>query len=103
MENPEEVKSFLIKVGIYAAGIIAGLAVKLVDVSRKRKLTLKEFVAHSVIAFAGAILVWHVLSYYGKLDIANVVSVIVGRYGDLIIVALWRKIKDLINTKKIEE
>lgn len=103
MEISEEVKNFLIKIGGYTIGILAGLAVKLVDVSKKKKLTLKEFVTHSVIAFACAILVWHLLAYSGRLEIANVVSVIVGRYGDLIIVGLWGKIKEFMNSKKIED
>lgn len=103
MEITEEVKNFLIKIGGYIIGILAGLAVKLVNVSKKKKLTLKEFVTHSIIAFACAILVWNVLSYYHRLEVANVASVIVGRYGDLIIYAVWDKIKSLINNKKIEE
>ena len=102
MEISEEVKNFLIKIGGYAIGVVAGLAVKLVDVSKERKLTLKQFVTHSVIAFACAILVWNVLSYYGQLEVANVASVIVGRYRDMIIYAIWGKIKELINNKKIE-
>ena len=41
------------------------------------------------------------LSFYGRLEVANVASVIVGRYGDMIIYAIWDKIKGLINNKKI--
>ena len=103
MEISEEIKNFLLKMSGYAIGVLAGLAAKLVDVSKKRKLTTKEFITHSLIAFACAILVWNVLSYYERLEVANVVSVIVGRYGDLIIIALWRKIKEFIGDKKIEE
>jgi hypothetical protein len=103
MEITEEVKNFLFKMSGYAIGVMAGLAAKLVDVSKKRKLTTKEFITHSFIAFACAILVWNLLSYYKRLEVANVVSVIVGRYGDLIILAIWNKIKDFIGTKKIDE
>jgi hypothetical protein len=103
MEFTEEMKAGILKIGAYLIGVLAGLGAKLATANRKEKLTIKQFVYHSVIAFACALLVWNILSYYGELDKANVVSVIVGRYGDLIIYAIWGKIKDFIASKKIEE
>ena len=100
-DTPEnEVKAFILKASIYVIGILLGLAAKLVSVSKVKKLTWKEFTAHSIIAFASAYLVWNILSYYGRLDVANVASVIVGRYGDMIIYAIWEKVKMAINSDK---
>ena len=102
MEFTEEMKAAAIKIGSYTIGVLAGLGAKLAFANKKEKLTLAQFVYHSAIAFACAFLVWNILSYYGRLDIANVVSVIVGRFGDLIIYAIWGKIKDAIASKKID-
>lgn len=89
--------SFLVKIATYAIGIILGLGAKLAIIHKEKTLTLKEFVLHSIVAFACAWLVWSALAYYGKLDLANIFSVIVGRYSDVILMAAWKQLKKLIN------
>lgn len=103
MEDPqEEVKATIVKIALYVGGTILGLAAKLAAVNKLGKLTWKQSAYHSLVAFACSFFVWHLLKYNDKLEIANIASVIVGRFGDLILVAVWKGIKDLI-TKKIKE
>lgn len=97
-----EVQNIIYKATLYIIGIFLGIAAKLVIVNKEKTLTIKDFILHSTIAFACAWLVWAVLEHYGKLDLANIASVIVGRYADYILLAIWKWIKDIINstTKK---
>ncbi len=95
MGTPEQEQvSFLVKVGSYTAGILIGLAAKLVVVNKEKPLTIREFIYHSAIAFASAWLVWQLMAYYNHTEIANIASVIVGRYGDVILVAAYKRAKD---------
>ena len=84
----EEYRSFFIKAALYIVGIILGLVSKLAVISKEKPLTVKEFILHSSVAFACAWAVWSILAYYGRLDLANIMSVIVGRYGDYILMAI---------------
>jgi hypothetical protein len=102
-DTENEVRGFFVKAGMYIFGILLGLGVKLVSIGREKKLTLREYINHSIIAFASAFLVWQILSYYGRLDVANVASVVVGRYGDAIIYTVWEKIKEAIKSKKVTD
>ena len=99
VEN-EEYRSFLVKISLYIIGIILGLVAKLAVINKEKPLTIKDFILHSSIAFACAWLVWAILSYYGRLELANIFSVIVGRYGDHILFAIWKAIKNMLNREK---
>lgn len=99
MPNQPEQTNFAIKAGLYIFGILLGLGAKLALISKEKPLTVKDFILHSTIAFACAWLVWAILEHYGKLDLANIASVIVGRYADYVLVAIWKSIKNLINSK----
>lgn len=92
-----EETSFFVKVATYLIGLLLGLGAKLAIMNKEKTLTLKEFILHSMVAFACAWMVWSVLAYYGKLDLANIFSVIVGRYSDVILLAAWKQIKRMIN------
>jgi 3-polyprenyl-4-hydroxybenzoate decarboxylase len=93
----EEQVSFLVKIGTYILGILVGLGAKLVVVNKEKPLTVREFVYHSAIAFASAWIVWAILAYNEQTAIANIVSVIVGRYGDIVLVAAYKRAKDFLN------
>lgn len=99
VEN-EEYRSFLIKSALYITGIILGLVAKLAVINKEKPLTIKDFILHSSVAFACAWIVWAILSYYGKLELANIFSVIVGRYADYILFAIWKAIKNMLNQEK---
>ena len=99
MENPET-QSLIVKLAIYAGGVGIGLAAKLAMIREDRKLTVWEIAAHSLTAFACAWIVWNVMNHYNAQDWAkNGVSVIVGRYGDYILLAIWKAFKSTINSK----
>jgi len=93
----EEQVSFLVKVGTYILGILLGLGAKLVVVNKEKPLTIREFVYHSAIAFASAWIVWAVLAHYNHTDVANIAAVVVGRYGDIILVAAFKQMKRFMN------
>ena len=95
----EEYHNVLYKVGLYVVGIVLGLSAKLALINKEKPLTVKDFVLHSSIAFACAWCVWAIMAHYDQLDYANVVSVIVGRYGDYVLYAIWKGIKNIINDK----
>jgi len=98
-EQPPESANFILKAGLYIFGILLGLGAKLALMSKEKPLTVKDFVIHGTIAFACAWLVWALLEHYGHLDLANIASVIVGRYADYVLVAIWKAVKNMINTK----
>lgn len=93
-----ETTNFILKAGLYIFGILLGLGAKLALISKEKPLTVKDFIIHSSIAFACAWLVWAILEHYNHLDLANIASVIVGRYADYVLIAIWKSIKNMINT-----
>lgn len=96
----EEDIKFWLKVGGYMAGILLGLGAKLVVVNKQRRLTMRDFIYHSCIAFAAAWLVWQALDHYGQTALANLVSVIVGRFGDVILIASYNVVVDFLKALK---
>lgn len=99
IDNNEEYQSILYKIILYVAGIVLGLTAKLALINKEKTLTVKDFILHSSVAFACAWCVWAILAHYDQLEYANVISVIVGRYGDYVLYAIWKGIKNIINDK----
>lgn len=95
LDNNEQA-NFWVKAGLYITGILLGLGAKLVRLNKDKPLTVKDFLFHSSIAFASAWLVWALLAHYDHLDLANIASVIVGRFGDQILLLAWKAIKNII-------
>lgn len=93
---PERFEPFIIKLAGFLLGLFIGLAAKLATVNKRQKLSLKEILYHSCVAFAAAWAVWHLLVYWGKPDLATGASVIVGRFADDILIIIWQGIKTLI-------
>ncbi len=93
-----ESAGFWTKAGLYVIGIVLGLGVKLAVMNKEKVLTVKDFILHGLMAFSCAWIVWAILEHYNHLDLANIASVIVGRYADFILVAIWKAIKKTINT-----
>lgn len=95
-----ESQNFLVKIGVYIIGVTVGLMSKLAVMHNEKPLTFTITVAHTLTAFTCAWAVWFAMDYYHAQDwFKNGISVIVGRYGDYILIALWRTIKGLINSK----
>lgn len=91
-DNNPETNSLLVRIGIYAAGTILGVGAKLAMLNNENKLTMKTIIFHSVVAFATAWIVWWMLE--GKLNenILVAVSVVVGRFGDVILISFGKGI-----------
>lgn len=100
VDNNSENSSLFIKLLGYVGGVLLGLAVKIAILHKEKPLTLREFITHSLIAFACAYLCWSVMTHYGIVEWANIVSVIVGRYGDLILIMIWKQVQDAIKNFK---
>ncbi len=98
MEN--EHQSLIVKLFVYVTGVTIGLMSKLAVMHNEKPLTFTLTVMHSLTAFTCAWAVWFAMDYYHAQDwFKNGISVIVGRYGDYILIAIWKSIKGLINSK----
>ncbi len=91
-----ETQSLIIKIAIYAGGLILGITAKLADLYNRSILNAKTFVLHTTIALSCAWVVWGLLKYHGYEDVAPWVSPILGRFGDSIIMQFYEGIKTFI-------
>lgn len=97
-DNSTEAQSLLVKVVVYVLGVSLGLAAKLAVIHKERMLTWKDIILHTAIAFAAAWLTWFALQQYHLDGWANVSAVIVGRFGDSILIMIWKGIKKALNS-----
>jgi len=101
MDSSQETQGFFIKFGIYLAGVTLGLVAKLSVMHKQRKLSMWEVISHTTVALASAWLVWNLLDHYNAHDwLKNGASVIVGRFGDSILLAAWQLVKTWIKSLK---
>ena len=101
--NPEQ-GSFYWKVIIYFIGLVLGIASKLATLNEQKSLSWSKTFLHASVAFAAAWAMWFFLEARGMSNIAPVASVIIGRYGDNMLLAIWKNLKKLIfsETKDVE-
>lgn len=92
-ETTEESGRVIIKVGVYILGTLLGLGAKLAAINYERGLSMKAIIYHTMVAFACAWLVWFMLNYYGHGDYAMPAAVVVGRFGDTILLQIGKAIK----------
>lgn len=83
----EGFKDVVYKLAIYIPGVILGLAAKLSKIRKHRKLTWREGIFQTTVAFSSAWLVYWALAKWWHVDVetAAVASVVCGRFGDEII------------------
>lgn len=92
-EGNEEFKELIYKLGIYVPGVILGLAAKLSRINRGKKLTVKEALFQTAVAFSTAWVVWFMLEYFGYQRLSAPAAVVCGRFGDEIMIFIWKYIK----------
>lgn len=92
-EGHEEVSEIMYKLAIYIPGVIVGLAAKLSRINRGKKLTVKEAVFQTTVAFSTAWLVWFALEYMGYQKLSAPAAVVCGRFGDEIMIFIWKYIR----------
>lgn len=92
-ESNHEQGPFVIKLAIYAGGVIIGLLAKLATLNYERDLSWREVIFHSSVAFACAWVVWLALASWGKHDVALIAAVIIGRFGDSMLIAIGKAVK----------
>lgn len=101
--NSQEQGPFVIKLAIYAAGVLLGLVAKLATLNYERNLSWKEVIFHTSVAFACAWVVWLALASWGKHDVALIAAVIIGRFGDSMMIAIGKTVrKSILNLFKSE-
>lgn len=88
---------FWTKITIYIAGALLGLASKLANLHKQKNMSKREFIARAFTAFACSWAVWQTLEYYNNLKVAAMLSVFVGRYGDEVIILIWKQLKETVN------
>ena len=82
MAGNHEQDGSLIKIIIYAVGVLAGVGAKLAMMHRKKPINMRDVIVNSVIAFASAFFVYSLLVYTGNTQLATVSSVICGRFAE---------------------
>lgn len=92
----EEFQRLFAKVAVYTIGTLLGIAAKLATLNKEKTITMKDVLFHSVIAFATAYLVWWMLEGKVSESILVSVSVVIGRFGDVILLAIGRGVKNFI-------
>lgn len=95
----EETQSLALKLAVYIGGVLLGLAAKLAVKNKEKNLTKAEIIMHSLVAFAAAYFTWSLLDYWHMKEISTPASVIVGRFGDNILMAAWKMIQTAIKSK----
>jgi hypothetical protein len=97
MENQNnETGPLLLKLVIYAGGVMIGLAAKLATLNMEKPITWPVFLFHTAVALACAWVVYFAFRRAGMDDMAIVASVIVGRFGDSLLMAIARGIRKTI-------
>ena len=82
---------------MYILGSVLGIGAKLATMQKTKAITMKDALVELMIASAASFLVWSWFHFYLKQDdLAIIASVIVGRYGDNILLAAFNKIESLI-------
>ena len=100
-DHQTETTNQFIKIGLYILGVCFGLAAKLADMHKKKPITLSTAITELCIAAASAYGMWAYFHYVlHKDDMAIVFSVIMGRYGDAMILNLYRFAVGFIADKK---
>ena len=97
-EKSEGVIETLYKMIALAPGVILGLSAKLSKLNRDRKLNLREGIYHATVALSSASVIYFVLKHYHYESWAWPAGVICGRYGDEMIIFIWRWTKITVQT-----
>jgi hypothetical protein len=92
-ENHEELKELIYKIAVYVPGVILGLAAKLSRINRGKRLTVKEALFQTTVAFSTAWVVWFLLEYFGYQKLSAPAAVVCGRFGDEMMIFIWKYIK----------
>lgn len=96
MQENQELKDVIYKLAIYVPGVILGLTAKLSRINRDKKLTIREAIFQTAVAFSTAWIVWFILQYAGYEKLAAPAAVVCGRFGDEIMIWIWKYIRNSI-------
>lgn len=97
-EQPEQFKELVSKLVLLIPGIVIGIATKLSKLNKDRKLTWRDGIYYTCVAFSTGIVVYFILINTGNVKWTLPAMLICGRFGDEILVFIWRWIKAAIQT-----
>jgi len=89
-DSNHETTDFFTKAAIYIAGTIIGIGAKLATMNNYSELTTKQIIFHTMVAFATAWCVWWLLEDKVNENILVSISVVIGRFGDKILLAIGK-------------
>lgn len=95
-KHPEEGWTFL-KFIFYAASVFLGLFAKLATINKDSQLTWKQVLYHTSVAFASAAIVAAIFYKQGQFETAIIAAVIVGRFGDSVLISFGKIVMSWIN------
>lgn len=94
--QPVDNDDWISKLVVYIVGTLIGITSKLITIHRESDLTMKEAVFQSSIALACAWIVWWLLQDKIPTGMAAACSVVVGRFGDSMLIAIGKALKSWI-------
>lgn len=97
-EANEDIRDLLYKMAVYIPGVILGLSAKLSRLNRERKLTWREGIFQTAVAFSSAWVIWFALEYLGYQKLSAPAAVVCGRFGDEIMIWVWKYTKLMISS-----
>lgn len=89
-EGQNEFKELIYKAAIFFPGVVLGLSAKLSKLNRNKKLTIREAIFQTAVAFSTAYVVWFILNILGLDEWKAPAMVLCGRFGDEIMIWLWK-------------
>lgn len=92
----EGLKELMYKLAIYVPGVMLGLAAKLSRINRDKKLTFREAIFQTMVAFSTAWMVWFALEYLGYPRLSAPAAVVCGRFGDEIMIWVWKYVRMIV-------
>lgn len=96
MENNTPETSILVKLSIYLGGLVIGMAAKFAQLKEEKKLTVNKMVLHAALALSSGWVVGWVLYASGKGNWALWISPLIGHFGDWMILAIWKIVREKI-------
>lgn len=97
-ENANDLKELIYKALIFVPGIIIGLSAKLSKLNRDQKLNWPEALFQTAMAISTAYIAWYILDITGHSKLKAPAMVVCGRFGDEIMLWLWRYIRLTLNS-----
>lgn len=92
-EGTNELKELLYKAAIFIPGVVLGLSAKLSKLNRSKRLTIREAIFQTTVAYSTACIVYFILKATNRQEWTVPAMVICGRFGDEIMMWIWKYLR----------